>query len=87
MAYFSTAAYSAGNVVILEPFIAGAIRARDHDPVQHSGEHRPFDRELELPLGQQFLERRSDPALLPQPAERTAPTMPPAGPESIASLP
>ena len=60
----------AGDVVILEPFVAGAIRARDHDPVQHGGEYRALDRKLELPTGQLLLEHRSDPAALPQSAEQ-----------------
>ena len=35
------------DVIIDRPLLAGAIPAGDHDPVQHAGEHRAFDRELE----------------------------------------
>src|SRR4051812_5649294 len=50
--------------------LAGPVRAGDQDPMQHGGEDRPLDRELEAPPGEEILEDRAAAGLLPQPPEQ-----------------
>jgi hypothetical protein len=63
--------------VVGPPLLAGPIRARDHDPVEHGGEDRPLDREGEGAACQQFLDHRAAASLLPQAAENQRRTDPP----------
>ena len=58
-----------GNPVALQPLVAGPVGARHAEPVQHAGEDRPLDRELELTLGQQPLDHRLAAGLAPQTLE------------------
>ena len=58
------------DTVILAPVLAGAVRARHHEAMQHSQEHRALDRELEPAPGQQILHHGAATALLPQPFEQ-----------------
>ena len=60
----------AGDGVVGHPLLAGAVRAGDHEPVQHGGEDRALDGELEQALGQQRLDHRLAAGLLPQPPEQ-----------------
>jgi len=55
--------------VVLAPGVGGPVRARDHEPVQHGEEARPFEREAEAPLGRQVLDHRPAAGLAPQPLE------------------
>ena len=59
-----------GDVVVGEPRLAGPVRARDHDPVQHGGEDGALDRELEAASGQEILDDGAAAGLLPQPPEQ-----------------
>ena len=72
-------AVNAGDVVVGQPLLAGAVRAGDHDPVQHGGEDRPLDRELEATPGQQVLDDGLAAGLLPQPSEQPRRADAPAG--------
>src|SRR4051812_9661197 len=60
---------STGDGVVGQPLLAGAVGARDHDPVQDGGEDRPLDRKGEGAAGEQLLDHRPAAGLLPQPAE------------------
>ena len=77
----------AGDVVVGQPLVAGPVRARDHQPVQHGGEHGALDRELEPALGQQRLDHGAAARLLPQPPEQQRGTDARAGePIGVAGL-
>src|SRR5512134_1797890 len=67
-----------GNPVALQPLVAGPVGARHAEPVQHAGEDRPLDRELELTLGQQPLDHRLAAGLAPQTLEEQRRTEAPA---------
>jgi hypothetical protein len=43
-----------GDLVVGHPLLAGTVRTRDHDPVQHGGEHGAFRRELERTAGKKI---------------------------------
>src|SRR5512134_1515838 len=58
-----------GNPVALQPLVAGPVGPGDAEPVQHAGEDRPFDRELELALCHQPLDHRLAASLAPQTLE------------------
>jgi len=58
------------DLVVLHPALAGAIRARDHDPVQHGDEDRALDVELEAAAGETVVEHIGDTDALPQAPER-----------------
>ena len=58
-----------GNPVALQPLVASPVGAGDAEPVQHAGEDRPLDRELELALCQQFFDHRLAAGLAPQTLE------------------
>ena len=76
-----------GDVVVGQPLLAGAVGAGDHDPVQHGGEDRPLDRDLEAAPAEQVLDYRPAPGLLPQPPEQQRRTDAPARePVGIAGL-
>ena len=60
----------AGDGVVAQPLLAGAVRARGHEPVQHGREHGALDGELELPPREQALDDGLGPGLLPQAAEQ-----------------
>src|SRR3954469_7829745 len=60
----------ARDVVVGEPLLAGPVRARDHDPVQHGGEHGALEGELEGAPAQQILDDGATAGLFPQPAEQ-----------------
>ena len=55
--------------VALQPLVAGPVGAGDAQPVQHAGEDRPLDREVELALCQQPLDDRLAAGLAPQTLE------------------
>lgn len=61
---------AAVNAVIVAPILASAIRARNHEAVQHGQEHRALDRELEPPPDQEFLHHGAAAAFAPQPLEQ-----------------
>src|SRR5512134_2518811 len=73
-----------GNPVALQPLVAGPVGARHAEPVQHAGEDRPLDRELELTLGQQPLDHRLAAGLAPQTLEDQRRTEAPAVDQPIA---
>ena len=58
------------DLVVLHPALAGAIRARDHDPVQHGDEDRALDVELEAAAGETVVEHIGDTDALPQAPEQ-----------------
>ena len=60
----------AGDGVVGQPLLAGPVRARDHEPVQHGREHRALDRELEAAPGEQVLDDGAAAGLLPQAPEQ-----------------
>src|SRR4051795_10896314 len=67
--------------------LTGPVRAGDHDPVQHGGEDGPLDRKLEAAPGEEILDDRTAPGLLPQPPEQQRGADARAGqPLGIASL-
>ena len=68
-----------GDVVVGQPLLAGAVRAGNHDPVQHGGENRPLDRDLEAAPAEQVLDHRPATGLLPQPPEQQRRADAPAG--------
>jgi hypothetical protein len=59
-----------GDLVVGHPLLAGAVRARNHDPVQHGGEHSTLDRKLELAAGEKFANDRAAAGLMPQAPEQ-----------------
>ena len=62
-------AVGANDVIGLQPFPAGTIRAGDHEPMQHAGKHRALERKAEAtPLGQ-LLDHLAAAGLLPQTTE------------------
>ena len=56
-----------GDGVVAHPLLAGAVRARDEQPVQHADEHRPLECELEAAAIQELVRRLAQPQPLPQP--------------------
>ena len=58
------------DAVVVAPMLAGAVRARHHEAVQHGQEHRALDRELEAASEQQTLHHGAATAVLPQPLEQ-----------------
>jgi hypothetical protein len=58
------------NEVVLHPLLAGAIRARHEQAMQHTDEHRPLERDLEGALPEMLLEHRSEAEILPQTPEQ-----------------
>jgi hypothetical protein len=61
---------TAGKDVILHPLLAGAIGARHEQAMQHTHEHRPFERELEGAFLEMLLEHRLEAEVLPQAPEQ-----------------
>jgi hypothetical protein len=59
----------AGNLIGIQPGVAGPVGPRHHQAVQHAGEHRAFQREAEAPARGELLDHRGATGLLPQPAE------------------
>ena len=60
----------AGDVVVLHPRRAVAIRSRDEQPMQRGDEHGALDRKLERALLQQIAQDVGDAEPLPDPAEQ-----------------
>src|SRR5438067_321922 len=58
------------DTVILAPVLAGAVRARHHQPMQNRQEHRPLHGELEAAPGHYVLHHATAAALDPQPLEQ-----------------
>ena len=63
-------ALGARDRVILEPALAGPVRARDHDPMQDRGEDHALDQKRELAPLQKLFEHHPAAGLLPEPAEQ-----------------
>src|SRR6202035_4467609 len=62
-------ARGAVDAIGIEPYLAGPVRSRDHEPVQHGGEHLPLHRKLEVARTDELLDEGAAAGLLPQPAE------------------
>jgi len=68
--------FGAGDVVILHPRRAVAVRSRNEQPMQRRDERRPLDRKLERALLEQVGQHGVDPEPLPDPAEQQRPADP-----------
>src|SRR4051794_6514240 len=63
-------AVHAGNAIVGDPLLASTVRAGDHDPVQHGGEHGALDGKFEGTPGEQAFDHRPTAGLFPQPPEQ-----------------
>src|SRR5580658_3443270 len=56
-------------LVPVRPLVAGPVRAREAEPVQEAGEDGALDGDAVLEIGQEILDDRATPGLVPKPIE------------------